>query len=248
MLNTALFWHSKGIATIPLLYRSKKPIIRWKEYQRSLPTIKQLRAWFCGPQRNLALITTKNLVVLDFDSPVDYAYWFCMMIESNPAIVDTYMVTSARGLHLYYWIKNDFEPVKIKEPYEIKSHGQMINIPPSIHPSGIPYRAINSPDKIKKVDNIADVLTFSPVKFEKPKVSFDNDPWQIWQPSSGPVDLLVLFPDARQTDETHWLANCPFHGHKDNFMLDVETGVGYCFSGCGSFSSSELLSVCNNSI
>jgi len=72
MLNTSLYWYSQGISVIPLIYRSKKPIVKWKRYQSELPTIDNLIQWFTGPKHNLALITTDNLVVLDFDNPVEF--------------------------------------------------------------------------------------------------------------------------------------------------------------------------------
>lgn len=243
MLNTALFWHSQGLSVIPLVYRSKKPVVKWKRYQEQLPTVDQLVRWFTGPKRNLALITGNHLAVLDFDNPQQYAEWYCWQIEYNPVVIDTYMVSSARGLHLYYWIQEDFEPVKAVEPYEVKSHGRMINIPPSVHPTGIPYKAINSPDKIKKVSNVDQLLTFSPVKLEMPRVIL-KDPWRLLNDDKRQlverVDLLALFPNAKQTDDIHWLTDCPFHGHKDNFMLNTEIGVGYCFAGCGSFLATEI--------
>ena len=244
MLNTSLYWYSQGISVIPLIYRSKKPIVKWKRYQSELPTIDNLIQWFTGPKHNLALITTDNLVVLDFDNPVEFGYWFCYQSDNNPDIIDTYMVQSARGLHLYYWIEDDFEPVKSVESYEIKSHGRMINIPPSVHPTGIPYKAVNSPDKIKKVSSIEQILTFSVVRFEKPKIKITTDPWRILTTdykSVERVDLLALFPDAKETNtEGYYLANCPFHGHRNNFMLNVIDGVGYCYTGCGTFLATEL--------
>ncbi len=248
MFNTALFWHSQDIATVPLYYRSKKPITKWKQYKTEMPTLKQLAEWYLGPRMNMAIVTTDNLVVLDFDNPIEYGYWFCYQMTNNPDVIDTYMVMTSRGLHLYYWVEEPFDKIKINQPYEIKSHGCLVTIPPSVHKSGIAYRAINSSDKIKKVVSIDKLLTFCCVKFEQPKTIFNNDPWSIYQPPVQPmetVDLLDLFPDARKTDETHYRTDCPVHGNKDNFMLDIETGVGYCFAGCGSFSSSQILEMMN---
>lgn len=244
MLNTALFWYSQGISVIPLKYRSKKPIVKWKRYQEQLPTIDQLIKWFTGPKRNLALITGNNLAVLDFDNPQQYAEWYCWQIEHNLTVTETYMVQSARGLHLYYWIQDNFEPVKSVEPYEIKSHGRMINIPPSVHPSGIPYKAVNSPDKIKTISSIEQLLTFSPVKLQRPRANLNN-PWRLLSDNKKQpierVDLLALFPNARQTDDTgrYWLCSCPFHGHRSNFWLDTELNICGCYAGCTSSTGND---------
>lgn len=251
MLNTALAWHTLGIATIPTVYRSKTPLIKWSRYKQSLPSIKRLSEWFCGDRSNLAIVTTDNLAVLDFDNPIEYGYWFCYQMENDPSIIDTYMVMTSRGLHLYYWIDEPFEKIKIKEPFEIKSHGQLITIPPSVHPTGIAYRPINSINDIKKVSNIQKLLTFSCVKFEKPKLKLNNDPWAICQPNGidrfEKEDLLELFPDARQTDDNYFVTNCPFHGHKNNFWLDIKKNIAGCYAGCTSptgnsyFLASELM-------
>lgn len=251
MFNIALKWHSQDIATVPLLYRSKKPIFKWKQYKKQLPTLKNLAEWYLGSQRNMALITTEHLVILDFDNPIEYGYWFCYQMENNPDLIDTYMVMSSRGLHLYYWIDELFDKIKILEPYEVISHGQLITIPPSLHKSGIAYRSINSIDKIKKVSNIQTLLTFSCVKFERPKVQLNNDPWRIYQPSESiaRVDLLELFPDAKQTDDNYFITDCPFHGHKGNFWLDTKINIAGCYAGCTSitgndyFLASELVGI-----
>lgn len=243
MFNTALQWYSQNIATVPLLYQSKKPVVKWKQYKKQLPTLKNLAEWYLGPQRNMAIITTENLVILDFDNPIEYGYWFCYQMANNPDLIDTYMVMTSRGFHLYYWIEKPFDKIKISEPFEVKSHGQLVTIPPSIHKSGIAYRPINSIDKIKKVNSIQQLLTFSYVKFERPRIKLDNDPWRIYQMNEPVhwVDLLELFPDARQTDNHYYLTDCPFHGHKSNFWLDTKINIAGCFAGCGDFLASELM-------
>ncbi len=243
LFSTSLSWHSKGIATIPTVYRSKKPIVKYKQYKNTLPTLKQLAEWYLGPQCNMAIITTENLVILDFDNPVEYGYWFCYQMANNPDLIDTYMVMTSRGLHLYYWVDEPFEKIKINEPYEVKSHGCLVTIPPSVHQSGIAYRAINSIDDIKKVSSIQQLLTFSILKFDRPKIKLSNDPWQIYQQSApiARVDLLELFPDARQTDDNYFLTDCPIHGHKNNFWLDTNFNIAGCFSGCGGFLATELM-------
>jgi len=251
--NAALSWHSRGIATIPIIYCSKKPIVKYKQYKDELPTVTNLVEWFCGSRCNMAILTTENLIILDFDNPIEYGYWFCYQMAINPKLIDTYMVMTSRGLHLYYWIEEPFDKINIKEPYEIKSHGQLVTIPPSVHRSGIAYRPINSIDDIEKVNNIQELLTFSCVKFERPKpklINGNSSIWQIQEPTERfeRVDLLDLFPDARQTDDNgrFWITNCPMHGHKNNFWLDIEFDICGCYAGCTSdngknyFLASEL--------
>lgn len=278
MLKTALQWHNQGISTIPTVYRSKKPVVKYKQYLNQLPTLLNLAKWFLGAQRNIALITTEYLVVLDFDNPIEYGYWFCYQMKVNPDLINTYMVITSRGLHLYYWVDETFDKIgssaytlealnlisknksikglktpKVCLPYEIKSHGSLVTIPPSIHQSGIPYRAINKIDDIKKVSNIQELLTFSYVKFKwaMPK-RIDNDPWRLLQVNEfkEKIDLLALFPDAIQTDEKgrYWKTDCPMHGHKDNFWLDVEWNICGCYAGCGQFLAIDIFQLVNEFI
>lgn len=257
---TTKYWSDNGISVVPCYYRSKHPhsqalinsgLIKpngkatWTPLKSRLPTVDEIKAWFEPDKKyNLALITTDKFIVLDFDNPQEYANWHCWQSEHNPIVLNTYIVTTSRGLHLYYWLNNSLtEKIKSQMPYEIKSHGRLITIPPSVHPNGIPYRAINSPNKILTVDNINNLLTFSPVKIKKPIVKRNDSPWQIKQDKpNGRVDLLELFPDARQTDDIgrYFITDCPFHGHKDNFMLDTVDNATYCHAGCGSFLATEL--------
>lgn len=257
---TAKYWQEKGISIVPLYHRSKTPhaqaLIRsglvksngkaaWLPLKNSLPTTDQIRTWFLpDTEYNLAVVTTDRFIVLDFDCPTEYAHWYCWQFENNPVVINTYVVTTSRGLHLYYRLGNPLtEKIKCQIPYEVKSHGRLITIPPSIHPSGTPYRATNSPNNILTVDSIKDVLTFSPVEIKRPVVK--KSPWEV-RLDSGPVErvnLLDLFPEARQTDDEgrYWITDCPFHGHRKNFMLDTVDNVGYCHAGCGSFLATKLI-------
>ncbi len=280
---TTKYWSDKGISIVPCFYRSKYPhsqaLIRsnhkrftnngikkatWLPLKHCLPNDKQIHQWFKPNEKyNLALITTDKLIVLDFDNLQEYAKWFCWQSEYNPKILNTYIVSTSRGLHLYYWLNEPLDkpinnnaftiealnlvgkrkkPNKLlkspKEilPYEIKSHGRLITIPPSVHPSGTSYKAINSPNKILTVDSINDVLTFSPVEIKRAIVKKNSNPWQIKpdKPKNGRVDLLAMFPEVRQTDTEgrYFLSHCPFHGNRWNFWLDIKGDICGCYGGC----------------
>jgi hypothetical protein len=254
-LETCLYWKSHSISTVPLYFRSKVPhkeaLIQsgfiksdgkatWLPLKEQPASTEQIKAW-CQYKINLALVTTDKLIVLDFDDMQDYAYWHLVQAEHNPDILNTYRVLTARGLHLYYWIVEPFPAVRGGQ-YEVKSHGAMVNIPPSTHPSGKLYRPLGHPDDIKSMVSIEETLTFCPVKYERSLLA--SCPWKPIITENGTyqrVNLLDLFPDAKPTkDEGYYLANCPFHGHKKNFMLNVPDGIGYCYAGCGTFLASEL--------
>jgi hypothetical protein len=255
-LDAALYWQARGISTVPLYWRSKVPVSRaliragyqkddgsatWLPLREQLPTETQIAAWFeDGRAYNLALITTPHLVVVDFDRPLDYARWVCWQMDHNPGVVDTYCVTTSRGIHLYYRVAAEFEPIKALEPFEVKSHGKLVTIPPSVHSNGAVYRGVGSPDKIITAGCIEELLTFVPVKFERP-VCQDDGPWSIehnWPEER--VNLLELFPNAKRRSDRYYQTDCPIHGHKNNFWLDLELNICGCWSGCGTFLASEI--------
>lgn len=262
LLNTALYWLSQNISVVPLCYRSKFPSSKalidadfiapdghatWLPLKEQLPTEQQIQQWFGnGQKHNLALVTTENLVILDFDTVEEFTQWYCWQVEHNPVVVDTYMVTTSRGLHCYYWIAEPFEPIKVSELYEVRSHGVLTTIPPSIHKSGVSYSAIGSSDNILAVDRIEDVLTFSPLKIDrqvKGQILNPVDPWAVRGNGQSPKKLdLSVFEELRSTDNEgrYYLTHCPFHGRKWNFWLDVQLEIAGCYAGCGQFLFSEL--------
>jgi hypothetical protein len=258
LLESALRWHNRNVSVVPTYYRSKRPhsealissgLVKsngkaaWSPLKERLPTITELIQWdYTAKRYNLAIVTTDRFIVIDFDNPQNYALWYCWQLEHNPAVVETMTVQTRRGLHLYYRLENPLdEPIKALEPFEIKSHSRLITVPPSVHPSGVEYKQISKEDKILTVKDISSLLTFSPVQFKRTAVK-NNDPWIIQKAAPDKrVDLLELFPEARPTnDEGYYLTDCPFHGHRNNFMLNINDNVCHCFAGCGTFLATEL--------
>lgn len=138
VLSTALTWCSLGIATIPILARSKRPALDlWKPYQTRLPTEFELRAWFSNPGYNLAVITGwQGLVIVDWDDREKLKEWrVSTEIGRN---LGTYQVSTPRGVHLYFYCHEDTQCVKL-DGVDIKAGGGYCLAPPSIHPSGVPY-------------------------------------------------------------------------------------------------------------
>jgi hypothetical protein len=263
MLNQALQWLNNGIAVCPTLYRSKFPdcealksvgMIKddkasWVSLKSSLPTTDTLKAWYGnGKLHNMAVITGwHGLAVLDFDDLRIWAIWYAWQVENNPDFLDTLIVQSSRGLHYYFYLPNLDKPIKSTH-FEVKSHGAMCTTAPSVHRSGKQYKVINgSIESIKTVEDNNALFGFCPTEF-KPKLP-SVDPWSVVEKRNGyipaqRVNLLDLFPDARETSTPgYFLTNCPIHGHRNNFMLNVKDGVGYCYGGCGVFLATELLEI-----
>ena len=242
-LDTSLFWLDQGIATVPLVYRSKKPLVPWTPFKTHLPSTEQIKLWYedCK-SRNLALVTGWcNICVLDFDTPESYSAWYVWHLTHNPAILNTYRVLSNRGIHVYYYLA---EPVKLVTLpgalFEIKGSGLLCTTPPSVHESGRAYTPLNDPTNIRVVTP-EQILNYSPVVLE-PLISplqrrskyapidvFTDNPIEAIKAG---VPILSFFPNAQKIDERFYRYDCPFHGHKSNFWIDTQLNICGCFASC----------------
>jgi len=100
-LETALQWHSLGIATIPILAGSKRPALpAWRQYQKRLPTEGELRAWFCVGYSIAVACGWKGLTIVDFDDLNRYNLWLAYHGD-----MDTYKVRTRKGWHYYFYVK-----------------------------------------------------------------------------------------------------------------------------------------------
>jgi len=150
------FYKSLGFSIIPLLYKSKRPLVPWKEYQKRQPTDAEITSWFRGQPRNIGIVTgsvSANLTVLDFDDESSYYKFFIKREELEKT---TLTVKPSRGLHLY--LRNDrpirsFKISKLK--LDIKAEGGFVVAPPSIHPRGHVYHFINC--EVKGVALVSDL-------------------------------------------------------------------------------------------
>lgn len=272
--ETALYWLNSGIATCPLYYRSKIPhsqaLIRsgfvsngkatWQLLKTKLPSEKQIDLWFEGNQpANLAIICGwQNLVILDFDSPENYAAWFLWLSEHNPKILNTYKVQSSRGIHVYFFLT---EAVRIKSiqgaPFEVKCAGKLCTIPPSVHESGRKYTGLDDPTRIRIV-RPEEILNYFPIELMPPPIVFplaqrskfapvDTNLSTIEQIKKQ-VSILKFIPDAKPVDSTqhYWRGNCPLHGKHGNFWVDKQLNIGGCWAGCGNFDVISLWARLNN--
>jgi len=157
-LNTALMWHSSGIACIPILAGSKRPACPWKRWQTEMPSIARLKAWFNSGKYGLAVITGwHGLVVVDWDDEVAMWNWLmslCPLSRLFP--VNTYRVRTRNGFHFYLFV-NEQPRNWHGDGVEIKSSGACVNHPPSIHPSGHKYEAVGVPSDIRRIRNVEEL-------------------------------------------------------------------------------------------
>lgn len=91
----------QGVSVIPL--HGKRPLrgLRWKAFQKRLPTIDDVTRWTANPDVDSYGIicgrVSGGLFVIDFDSPTLYSAF----VDKFPSIAETYTVKTRRGFHLY---------------------------------------------------------------------------------------------------------------------------------------------------
>jgi len=257
--KTAQAWILSGQSIIP-----KKPSIgSWEPYQSQLPSPDEIIHWFPDRMHNLAIITgVRGLAVIDFDSMDRFIYWKLWAARQGmPADYVshvTYQVQTARGVHIYIRLPHDERNRKL-EGIDVKAKGGYVLAPPSIHPSGVPYKAVNPGAPIIHVEALSEILPASlltrdtelpddvrvPGAYANP-VTFTDDPWAAadGQEPAGP-DLVSrirntfkiedFFPGAisSSSDRRWMLARCPFHDdHDPSFWIDTQRQICGCYTGC----------------
>ena len=137
-LDLALFYDHLGCSTLPLRPRDKAPCGKWKRYQDRRPTRDELRKWFGGGQRNIGIIcgtVSERLLVRDFDTSVGYDDW----ATREPDLANELPTCrTSRGFHVY--ARSDTPTASTcLDDGELRSDGNYVVAPPSIHPSGMAY-------------------------------------------------------------------------------------------------------------
>jgi hypothetical protein len=145
-LKAALSYRARGWSVVPAAERGKRPIVRWQPFQDSPPDEADLRKWFARwPDANLAVVTgaVSGLVVLDVDRGHGGDDSLAALEERHgglPATVEA--TTGSGGRHIYFAhpgheVRNR---TGLADGLDLRGDGGVIVVPPSIHPSGKPYR------------------------------------------------------------------------------------------------------------
>jgi hypothetical protein len=150
------FYRNLGLNVIPIIAKSKKPNLKeWKSWQTEWVPDETIEEWLRkGLFQNIGIICGKisgNLVVVEFDKRENYPKFFKRDIEN-----ETLVSESRRGFHVYLRSKLPLRSFKIKQlDVEIRSEGNFVVAPPSIHPSGHVYRFVNP--EVKTILEVTDI-------------------------------------------------------------------------------------------
>lgn len=95
LLDRALAYLDMGLSVIPIDRQSKKPLVKWKEYQTRLPTHAEASSW---PWDAMAMLTGvgSGYVVVDCDTREAGAFWSRYRTRT-PMVAQT-----KRGFHFFY--------------------------------------------------------------------------------------------------------------------------------------------------
>ena len=154
-----------GISVLPILADgTKRPAVKWKGYQKKLPTPSDVKQWFNGKGYGLALITghiSGGLEVLDFDTRDIYQAWARRLYVKGLGLLlerleRGYLEESPSGIHLLYrcaCIEGNQKLVRrhvagskhIVSLIETRGEAGYTIVAPSggqVHPSGKSYRLV----------------------------------------------------------------------------------------------------------
>jgi hypothetical protein len=120
--------------------------VRWQAYQDGLPSEKAVQGWFRRwPNANLSVVTgaSSGIVVLDVDSEHGGAVALAALETRHGELPPTVeSVTGGGGRHFYF--AHPGHEVRNRAGFapglDMRGDGGVIIVPPSIHPSGEPYR------------------------------------------------------------------------------------------------------------
>lgn len=99
LLNAALEYLEEGLSVIPIRPDTKRPCIRWKEYQSRQATEEEVEEWFrIWPDAYLAVVTGAVSGVLVVDCDNDEAFRTAVAAGMRSPV----MVKTKRGCHLWF--------------------------------------------------------------------------------------------------------------------------------------------------
>lgn len=132
ILRWALSYHARGWSIIPINPRTKKPgVPTWLPYQVERPTEQQVREWFSGKYKALAVVlggVSGNLAALDLDSEERSQWW----TQTHPDLGRTLPTErTTRGLHVLFTCEPVRTQRRVKEKVELLSRGSYLILTPS---------------------------------------------------------------------------------------------------------------------
>lgn len=138
LLEAALQYARRGWSVIPLLPHEKKPAIPWEAYQRERASEEQIHHWWQeNPAYNVGIVlgAVSCLVAVDVDLRTGGRSVRGLDHGLTPVVM------TKRGFHWYYRHPGGkVSRTRLLPGMTLLGDGQYVVAPPSVHPSGEPYR------------------------------------------------------------------------------------------------------------
>lgn len=245
-----------GFSVIPLVFKSKKPLVRWTPFQSTPPDTEMAHHWFFNTQVNLGVVTGYNhLTVIDFDDYSEYLKWLAWLSTRPTYSVarNAFTVRSSRGVHVYIRTLHP-ERNRHMAKVDIKGRFGYVTGPGSTHASGAIYTPLNE-FFIPTVEHLSDVLPaqlllsvldISPVvKVPVTQPVSNDDIWNVVNRGNSAMpgeDVISVIrrtfrieqfftTPMKQTGPHFVITNCPFHDDQTpSFWIDTEHQVCGCFT------------------
>jgi hypothetical protein len=144
--RAALGYAELGWSVLPLRAKSKRPLVAWRPLEDRRAGRAELEGWFRRwPDANVGIVTgaISRLVVLDIDPQHGGDHGLAAIERRHGPLRPTVEVaTGGGGRHFYFAapggeIRNR---AGLAQGVDLRGDGGYIVAPPSIHPSGRPYR------------------------------------------------------------------------------------------------------------
>lgn len=179
LLDYALYYLKQGISVTFSDPKTKKPIYKWADFQKILPTEAQVKAMFAAhPKAMLAIITGElsHILVVDCDSPEAVR----QVEDALPETFEPIIAVSPRGgRHYYFACANGKWQTKsaVLKNIDIRANGGVIVAPPSRNDSGGQYRWLagldfNKAELQEMPESLCKLLSSAQVE-HKPKFTVD---------------------------------------------------------------------------
>ncbi len=216
----ALWYAALGWPVFPLRPRRKEPLpgLHWDREATTDP--EQIHKWWTRvPAANIGIVTgvKSGLVVIDCDSPEAYAR-FCTAYGDH----DTPASITGRGRHVLFQhpgetLANSVGK-KLGEGNDVRGDGGYIVAPPSVHPTGQPYRwdSAHHPllvDPAPLPPRLLAALRATPAASTAP----DGEPM-----AARDIASLAEIPETQRNDTlTRYAGRLLAKGHSETETLDV---------------------------
>jgi DNA-binding PadR family transcriptional regulator len=198
----ARFWWQKGFNVIPLLPKSKRPTIEWKNYEKTRVTEEDLNTWFnIADTRNIGGICggiSQNLTVIDFDDKKLFEKIWGFMTTK------TLCTQTGKGIHVFIKTISPEETQHLREnygiPIDIQSEGAYVVLPPSTHPTAT--TKTGEPRKYEVISETLEILKWEG-DFEEDFFTLLKQHYPKFKPTRQPVDIDKLLAGTQEGERNN---------------------------------------------